>query len=109
MSEDTTEKLQMLEQNLQNYSQQRQQYQMQLKEIESALGELNSSKEQYKIIGNIMVNSSKEDLKEDLKKKKDTFELRIKTLQTQEDKIKKKAKELQNEIIEGGESGENVG
>ncbi len=109
MSENMTEKLQMLEQNLQNYSQQRQQYQMQLKEIESALNELDDSKEQYKIIGNIMVNSSKEDLQQDLKKKKETFELRIKNLQTQEEKLQKKSKELQEEIMKGGKSGENVG
>ncbi|MFW6013646.1 MAG: prefoldin subunit beta [Candidatus Nanoarchaeia archaeon] len=108
MNESTTEKLQILEQNLQNYSQQRQQYQIQLKEVESALSELEGSKEQYKIIGNIMVNSSKEDLQNDLKKKKETFELRIKNFQTQEEKLQKKAKELQEEIMKEGQGDENA-
>ncbi len=107
MNHGNMEKLQMLEQNLQTYSQQRQQYQLQLKEVESAISELKESNEQYKIIGNIMVNSSKESLQEDLKKKKETFELRVKNLQAQEEKLRKKAKEIQGEMIKEGGGHEN--
>jgi len=73
VSKDTEEKisqLQLIEQNLQNFLLQRQQFMAQLTEIESALNELKDTQKSYKIIGNIMVDSSKEDLEEDLKKKK---------------------------------------
>ncbi|MGM5482552.1 MAG: prefoldin subunit beta [Nanobdellota archaeon] len=94
------EKLQLLEQNLQQYLQQRQQYQMHLKEVESALSELDNSKETYKIIGNIMVDTDKTQLKQELESKKNTYELRIKSIENQEKKIKEKAQELQQSALE---------
>ena len=107
MDQNKMEKLQLLEQNLQNYGQQRQQYQLQLKEVDSALNELSNSKEQYKIIGNIMIDSSKDSLKEELKKKKETFQIRIKNIESQEEKIRAKAKEIQEEIMEKKGDDEN--
>ena len=62
--------LQLMEQNLQSFLMQRQQFQSQLVEVESALKELDKSKESYKIVGNIMVSTSKEELKKDLEEKK---------------------------------------
>lgn len=94
------EKLQLLEQNLQHYSKQRQQFQMHLKEVESALSELDNSKETYKIVGNIMVDADKDKLREELNSKKETYELRIKNLESQEKKIKEKAQELQQKVME---------
>ena len=46
-----------------------------------------------------MVNSSKEDLKNDLQKKKEMIELRIKTLEKQESQIKEKASSVQEEVM----------
>ncbi|MFW5991120.1 MAG: prefoldin subunit beta [Candidatus Nanoarchaeia archaeon] len=91
---DNTEKLQMLEQNIQNYSRQRQQFQLHLKEVESAIAELEDTDESYKIIGNIMVKSSKDKLKKELNDKKRAYDVRIKNLQEQEEKLKKKSEEL---------------
>ena len=54
--------LQLLEQSMQNLLMQKQQFQLQQVEIESALKELEKTKEAYKIVGNIMVLSKKEDL-----------------------------------------------
>jgi prefoldin beta subunit len=93
------QQLQILEQNLQAFLLQRQQLQTQLIEIESALKELKDTKEAYKIIGNIMVSSKKEDLEKDLTQKKETAELRIKTLEKQEKTIKERAKKLQQEVL----------
>ncbi len=92
--------LQLMEQNLQSFLLQRQQFQSQLIEVESALKEIETSKETYKIIGNIMVNASKEDLKKDLQEKKSILELRIKTLEKQEKQIKEKATKTQAEVLE---------
>lgn len=90
--------LQLYEQSLQNILMQKHQFQSQSIEIESALKELESTKEAYKIVGNIMVASKKEDLKSELESKKETTNLRIKTLEKQENQIREKAKKLQEEV-----------
>jgi chaperonin cofactor prefoldin len=41
----------------------------------------------------------KEELKKDLLDEKDIFELRIKNIEKQENKLKEKAKELQSEVL----------
>ena len=78
------QKLQLLEQNLQNFSMQKQQFQSQMIEVDSAFKELENANEAYKIVGNIMISSDKEKLKEELKDKKERLELRIKTIEKQE-------------------------
>lgn len=92
--------LQLFEQSLQNVLIQKQQFQSQLVEIESALKEIGTAKEVYKIVGNIMVDSKKDDLKKDLTSKKEIIELRIKTLEKQEKSIKEKATKMQSEVLE---------
>jgi len=92
--------LQMLEQNLQNFLAQKQNVQSSLVEIESAMTELKTTDKSYKIIGNIMVAVDKNKLENDLTSKKEIMELRIKTLEKQEEKLKEKAKSLQQEVLE---------
>lgn len=102
MSNETEEKIgrmQILEQNIQNLLMQKHQFQSQLIEISSALEELESTDKSYKIIGNIMVASKKEDLKKDLESKKEMVELRIKSIEKQEDDLKEKTKKLQSEVL----------
>jgi prefoldin beta subunit len=104
LSKETEEKiaqLQLYEQSLQNILVQKQQFQSQGIEIESALAELEKTNEAYKIVGNIMVASKKEDLKKDLEGKKETIGLRIKTMEKQENNIRAKAKKLQEEVAQG--------
>jgi len=91
--------LQMMEQSAQSLSMQKQQFQLQQVEIESALKELESVKEAYKMVGNIMVLSPKEKLKEDLTSKKDIIELRIKSLEKQENQLRERASKLQEEVM----------
>ena len=45
-----------------------------------------------------MVADKKEDLEKDLKEKKERMQLRIKTMEKQENQIKEKAKKLQDEV-----------
>lgn len=102
MDKETEQKinqLQLFEQSLQNLLIQKQQFQLQLAEIDSALKELETTEEVYKIIGDIMVSTKKEDLKKDLKEKKEINELRIKSLEKQEAQIKEKASNLQEEVL----------
>lgn len=93
--------LQMLEQSMQNLLMQKQQFQLQQVEIESALKELEKVNEAYKIVGNIMVLSKKDDLKADLASKKEIIELRIKNMEKQENQLREKASKLQNEVLKG--------
>ena len=93
--------LQMLEQSMQNLLMQKQQFQLQQVEIESALKELENVNEAYKIVGNIMVLSKKDDLKEDLTSKKEVIGLRIKNMEKQENQLREKASKLQNEVLKG--------
>ena len=95
------QKLQLFEQNAQQLLAQRQQFQTQLIEIDSALAEIDKTKESYKIIGNIMVSTSKEDLKKELKEKKTMVDIRVKSIEKQEKEVKDKAKKRQEEVLKG--------
>lgn len=93
--------LQMLEQKINNLVQQKQTFQAQLTEVENAIDELNKlTGKSYKIIGPIMIEASKEDLKKDLEDKKKVLELRVKTFEKQEDQIQEKVKKLQQEVMD---------
>ncbi|MDP4012547.1 MAG: prefoldin subunit beta [Candidatus Nanoarchaeia archaeon] len=99
-TEQNIAQLQLMEQNITQLMMQRQAFQGQLLEIENAIKEIGqASGQSYKIIGNVMVASSKEDLKKDLEEKKEMFELRIKNYEKQEKTIKEKAEELQASVL----------
>lgn len=99
--------LQLLEQKIQMNFQQKQQLQARLIEIESALNELKNKKEAYKIIGNIMIKSDPKTLKKDLLEKKELLNVRINSINKQEEKIKKQTENLQLEVQETMKGGEN--
>jgi len=100
-AENKINQLQIMEQSVQNLTMQKQQFQMQQVEIESAINELDKVEEAYKIVGNIMVLSKKDDLKKDLTSKKDIIGLRIKSLEKQESQLKEKSSKLQEEVLKG--------
>jgi len=98
-TEEKMQQLQMIEQNMQQTLSQKQQFQMQLMEIDSALKEIKDTEKAYKIVGNIMVSSSKEDLEKDLTSKKEMTEIRVKTFEKQENSLKEKAEGLRKEVM----------
>ncbi len=91
--------LQMLEQNLQSFLLQKRNFQTQLIEIESALSEIENTSSAYKIVGNIMVAADKETLKKDLGQKKEMLDLKIKTLEKQEGKLKEQVTSIQQDVM----------
>ncbi|MFQ5474984.1 MAG: prefoldin subunit beta [Candidatus Nanoarchaeia archaeon] len=91
--------LSVMEHSLQQSLAQKQQFQSQLLEIESALEELEKTDQAYKVVGNIMVLSDKDSLTKDLVKKKELNEIRIKTIEKQEDTMREKTKQLQEEVM----------
>lgn len=103
VSKDTEQKigqLQMFEQSLQSFLGQKQQFQVQLVETESALNELENTDKAYKIVGNIMVEADKNELKSDLQSKKEMLEIRLKAMDKQESQVREKAQKLQSEILQ---------
>jgi len=103
MDQETQEKikeLQGFEQNLNGLLMQKQAFQMEQNETETALNEIKDSKEDvFKLVGNIMIKSDKKKIEEELSKKKELIELRLKTIESQESDFSKKAEELKKEVM----------
>ena len=100
MSEEKIAQLQFLEQNLQQLLVQKQAFQSQLIETENAAKELKKSKgDAYKFIGSILVLSEKKELEKELKERKEMIDLRLKTLEKQENSLREKAEKLQKEVM----------
>ena len=97
--EEKIQKLQMLEQNLQQIIMQKQQFQAQLAEVDSALTELSATDSAYRIIGNIMVAADKHVLTNSLKEKKEMAEIRVKSVEKQERKLKEEAQSLREDVM----------
>jgi len=85
---------------LMNISAQKQQMQIQSVTLGQALEELGKTKEKkvYKAVGNILIQTETGKVKKELKEKKDTVDLRLKTLQKQEDSLINKLNKLKSEI-----------
>jgi len=92
---------QQIQQQAQAIASQRFQLELQLKEVERSLGEVNKlddDAEIYKSVGAILLRSTTPAVKEELTEKKETLELRIKTLKKQEDKVQQRLREMQQKI-----------
>jgi len=98
-TQESISKLQMIEQNVQSLLMQKQQFQAQMFEIDSALKELEKTNESYKIVGNVMIKTEKAPLQEELGKKKEILDLRLKNIDKQEKQLKDKAETLQKEVM----------
>jgi len=99
MDENKIQEMQILEQRLQNSIMQRQAFQMELAETDSALIELEKSGDEvFKIIGQLMIKSEKSKIKEELLGKQKILELRIKSLEKQENLLGEQATKIQQEV-----------
>ncbi len=89
-------------QQLQLLTNQRIQVESQIRELESALEELDKtpkSKKIYKRVGSLLVKvEDHTQLKKDLNEQKETFDVRMNTLERQEKQLKERFVELQQEI-----------
>lgn len=94
----TAEQLQQIESSLEHISTQKRNFQAQLTEADSALSEI-GSESTFKIIGNIMVKRSGEVTKKELQERKETLSVRINTLEKQEEKLRAKQKDIQENMM----------
>lgn len=92
--------LQIFEQNLHNLVMQKQAFQMELAETNAALREIqNSTDDVYKIIGQLMIKVRREEVKKELEEKKKIFDLRIQSIEKQEQEFEKKADSLRKDVF----------
>lgn len=93
--------LQQFEVQLQNILTQKQQLQLELGDIETALKYLQEAKDDVKLfksVGSLLIEGTKEKVMNELKEKRDLIDLRLKTLQKQEEKIRSRIEELRSSI-----------
>jgi len=94
------QEMQLLEQNLQNLLLQKQAFQMELSETTSALKEVNKSSEQvFKIIGQLMIQTDKKNMTEELKNKEKILDLRMKSIEKQEKSLTEQLDKIREEVI----------
>ena len=99
-TENKIKELQVLEHSLQSILMQKQAFQMELGETENAMEELGKTKEDvYKIVGNIMIKKSHEEILKDLKDKKDLILLRLKSMAGQEKSLADDSEKLRKEVL----------
>jgi len=95
--------LQQLKVQIEAVGRQKMQVEALLRDSESALDELEKLDENsviYKNVGELMIKADKELVKEDLSEKKETYDLRLKTLERQEERVQKKYQQLQQQLRE---------
>jgi prefoldin beta subunit len=95
--------LQTFQQQLNNVSLQKEGLNVQNLELERALEELKKAKdgeEVYKAVGPILIKSTKKELEKELREKKETADVKLKSLDKQEAKLKEKLKESQDKFHE---------
>lgn len=94
-------RLQQLQQTLQVITAQRQQVELELTEIDKALEELKKSSGDaviYQSVGMLLVRKSKDFITKDLSEKKELLNVRSSVLGKQEEKVKAKFRELQQQL-----------
>jgi len=99
ISQEKIQEIQILEQNLQSLLLQKQAFQLELNETDSALEEIKKSDDEvYKITGQILIKADKNTLQKELQEKKKLLELRLSSIEKQEEDINKKIDESKSEI-----------
>jgi len=85
---------------LMNVSAQKQQMQMQSMALKQALDELTKTKEKkvFKAVGNILIQQETTVVKKELKEKQESLDLRLKTVQKQEDSLMNKLNKIKSDI-----------
>lgn len=97
--EQKIQEMQIIEQRLRNTLLQKQSFQMELSETTSASEELEKSGDEvFKIIGQLMIKTNKENVQEELFNKKKILELKIKSFEKQEEILSTQLDKLQKEI-----------
>ena len=93
--------LQQIQQQAQAIMQQKNQVEMVLRETDRAFEELKKTEDDavvYKAAGELLVKANKEEVLKELEEKKDSLEVRLKSLARQEERIQAKFTQLQDQL-----------
>tara|TARA_Y100000031_G_scaffold123286_1_gene138552 strand:+ start:189 stop:530 length:342 start_codon:yes stop_codon:yes gene_type:complete len=94
--------LNVLQQRLSIFTQQRQQLELSNAEITTSAEEVSKAKGKvYSLTGNVILEKDAKTLTKELETQKTKISKHLKTIGTQEEKLKNKALELQKEVTEG--------
>jgi prefoldin beta subunit len=100
MENNRIQEIQMLEQNLQNLMMQKQSFQFELSETQEALSELEKSDDEvFKIVGQLLIKSNKEKIKDELSNKEKLIELRVSSIEKQENSLSENLEKLRKEVL----------
>ena len=100
VDQDKIQEMQILDQNIQNLFLQKQSLQIEISETQLALKEIeNSGDEIFKMVGQLMIKSNKTKVKEELLNKEKFLDIRIKSIEKQENYLTEKLEKLREEII----------
>ena len=99
-AKDLLVQFQSYQQQLQNVYIQKENLKIQEMEIEKALEELENTKQSsaYKIVGNVMVSKTVDNVKKDLSDNKEDLTIKTRSMDTMENKLREKLKDLQNKL-----------
>lgn len=98
-NEEKIQEFHILEQNLQNLLLQKQTFQMELSETTTAKKEIEKSEEVFKVIGQLMIKSSPSEMKEELSNRENLLNIRLKSIEKQENHLTEKLEALRKEIF----------
>ena len=98
-SEEKIREIQILDQTLQNLILQKQAFQMELSEVQSAKKEIKNSNEIFKIVGQLMVKTDREEASKELDNKEKLISLRIKSIENQEKSLSNRIEDIRKELI----------
>ncbi len=105
-------RLQQMRDQLQNVTLRRQQMELELREVEGALEELGKLPPEttvYKSTGVLFYKSDHDKLVSELTDRKETLELRVKTIQHQEDSAKKQFEAYRKQVVDVLPGGQTSG
>jgi prefoldin beta subunit len=94
---------QQAQQQAQALTVQKQQLELALHETERALGEvdkLEPSATVYKSVGGILIKAGRDEVKKELTERKETLDLRVKTVERQEGRVIERLREMRDKLQE---------
>jgi len=93
------QQLQIYEYQIQQILAQKQQLNSKKLESSSVINDLSKTSEAYELIGNVLIKKSAEEIKKSLEEKNEMIEIRLRSLDKQENDVREKAEKLQKEVL----------
>ncbi len=100
MESNKVQELSLIQQGISQITMKKQELVNQLVEIDNAIEELKKVPKAYSAIGPILIEKSSEDITKELSTKKEMLNIKIRSFEKQEQRLKQKAEAIQKQVIE---------